>query len=164
MVKQQRSGNPSIPKPGEGKRGTNGYFAYLLRQASASLRTTLDRVLADLDITSPQFSALLMVGSYPDLSSAELARLSMLTPQTVNVIVRNLEARGAIVRHPHPVHGRILVLQMTSEGRHLLAECRKRADAIEDRLVAGLADESEREVVRRWLVFVATDLQAAPAD
>jgi DNA-binding MarR family transcriptional regulator len=164
MVKYQRPGKPAIPKAGEGKRGTGGYFAYLLRQAGATLRTTLDRAFADLDITSPQFSALLMIGSYPDLSSAELARLSLLTPQTVNLIVRNLEARGAITRHPHPVHGRILVLQITSEGKRLLAVCRKRADAIEARLSEAFGSEAEKEVVRRWLTFVATDLHISPTD
>lgn len=158
MVKYQRPGKPAIPKPGEGKRGRSGYFAYLLRQASVTLRTTLDRALADLDITSSQFSALLMLGSYQDLSSAELARLSLLTPQTVNLIVRNLEARGAITRHSHPVHGRILVLQITPEGKSLLARCRKRADAIEARLSDAFGSEAEKDVVRRWLTFVATDL------
>jgi DNA-binding MarR family transcriptional regulator len=164
MVKHHRLVRPAAPKPGEGKRGTSGYFAYLLRQASATLRTTLDRALADLDITTPQFSALLMLGSYPDLSSAELARVSLLTPQTVNLIVRNLEVRGALARHPHPIHGRILVLQITPEGKRLLAECRKRADAIEARLSAGLMNEAEKEVVRRWLVFVATQLHAPSND
>jgi DNA-binding MarR family transcriptional regulator len=158
MVKRQHQNGPARPEPGEGKRGTTGYLAYLLRQASTALRTTLDRTLSDLDITGPQFSALLIVGSYPDLSSAELARLSLLTPQTVNIIVRNLETRGAITRHPHPVHGRILVLQLTPEGKRLLIECRKRADAVEARLMAGVGGEMEEQVIRRWLVFVATEI------
>jgi DNA-binding MarR family transcriptional regulator len=158
MVKRAASRRPGIPEAGEGKRGTAGYFGYLLRQASAALRATLDRALVDLDITGPQFSALIIVGSYPSLSSAELARLSLLTPQTVNLIVRNLEARGAVTRRPHPVHGRILVLEITPQGETLLAECRKRADAIEAHLRAGFADQNEEEVARRWLVYVATAL------
>jgi len=156
MIKLSRSSWSRVPRAGEGKRGKSGYLAYLLRQANAAVRLSLDRALADLDITAPQFSALLMVGAYHDLSSADLARLSLLTPQTVNVIVRNLEARGAITRRPHSVHGRILVLEITREGRRLLLRCRERADAIEARLRAG--SRKEEAAVRRWLVLVATKL------
>lgn len=159
MIKREESRGASIPEPGEGKRGERGYLAYLLRQANSALRLALDRALSELDVTAPQFSALLMIGSYPDLSSADLARLSLLTPQTVNVIVRNLEARGAIGRRPHSVHGRILVLEMTPEGRRLLARCRERGDMIEARLMAGFGGNAKEEkIVRRWLVHVATTI------
>jgi len=158
MVKTRKLGLSPIPEAGEAKRGKSGYLAYLLRQANAAVRLALDRAFADLNVTGPQFSALVMVGAYDDLSSADLARLSLLTPQTVNVIVRNLEARGAITRRPHSVHGRILVLEITREGRRLLTQCRQRADRIEARLRAGFATAAEEDVVRRWLVVVATTL------
>ena len=35
------------PPPGRGKRGEKGYLAYLLRQAQAATRLTLERSLAD---------------------------------------------------------------------------------------------------------------------
>jgi DNA-binding MarR family transcriptional regulator len=134
-------------------------LAYLLRQANSALRLALDRAFSELDVTAPQFSALVIIGSYSDLSSADLARLSLLTPQTVNVIVHNLEARGAIGRRPHAVHGRILVLEMTPKGRRLLVQCRERADMIEARLMAGFGGNAkEEEIVRRWLVHVATTI------
>ena len=43
------------PPPGRGKRGETGYLAYLLRQAQAATRLTLERALADLGVTPPQF-------------------------------------------------------------------------------------------------------------
>ena len=39
------------PPPGEGKRGEQGYLAYLLRQAQAATRLTMERSLADLGVT-----------------------------------------------------------------------------------------------------------------
>jgi DNA-binding MarR family transcriptional regulator len=158
MVKRLKQSVSAIPAAGEGKRGKDGYLAYLLRQASAATRLSLDRALADLDVTLPQFSALVMIGSYDQLSSADLARLTLLTPQTVNIIVRNLEERGAVIRTPHAVHGRILVLAMTNEGKRLLSTCRKRADEVEARLYACLRDGTEKDVVRRWLADVARTL------
>ena len=164
MVNPLPSSGARVPAAGEAKRGERGYSAYLLRQANSAFRLALDRALSDLDITAPQFSALLMIGAYPDLSSADLARLSLLTPQTINVIVRNLEARGTIGRRPHPVHGRILVLEMTPEGRRLLKQCRARADAIQAKLEAGFGTKKEEEAVRRWLVYVATTLRQDQRD
>jgi DNA-binding MarR family transcriptional regulator len=159
MINRQARGGAHIPEPGEGKRGPSGNLGYLLRQASAAVRHNFDRSLADLNVTGAQYAALVMVGAYPELSSADVARLSTLTPQTVNVIVRNLEARGALTRRPHSVHGRILVLELTPEGRRLLAQCRKRAKALEVRLMRGFANAKEEEAVRRWLVFCATALE-----
>ncbi len=153
MVKQKNQ----VPAAGEGKRGLDGYLAYLLRQANASVRLSLDRALEDFGVTLPQFSALTMIASYEMLSSADLARLSLLTPQTVNVIVRNLEERKAIRRKPHPVHGRILVLEMTDDGRKLLAQCRTRADKVEARLRRMLSGKTDEKAVRQWLVAVAEE-------
>ena len=79
------------PPPGQGKRGEKGYLAYLLRQAQAATRLTLERALADLGVTPPQFAVLTMLKAYPGLSGADLARVALLTPQTVGVIIRNLE-------------------------------------------------------------------------
>lgn len=102
IVRNKKSSqNPEIvgvrpPPPGHGKRGEQGHIAYLLRQAQAATRLTLERALADLGITPPQFAVLTMLRAYPGLSGAELARVALLTPQTVGVIIRNLERGGAI--------------------------------------------------------------------
>jgi DNA-binding MarR family transcriptional regulator len=84
-----------------------------------------------------------------------VARLSLLTPQTVNAIVQNLERDGLIERSPDPVHGRILRLALSHEARPLLKRCRGRVNAIEKRMLVGLSATEER-AVRRWLAGLAT--------
>ena len=122
------------PPPGRGKRGEKkGYLAYLLRQAQAATRLTLERALADL------------------------ARVALLTPQTVGVIIRNLERDGAIRKNPHPVHGRVLQWTLTRRGERLLGKCRAQARALERRLQAGLAPKAQT-TIRRWLSKIAADL------
>ncbi|MBV8259976.1 MAG: MarR family transcriptional regulator [Paraburkholderia sp.] len=147
---------PVIPDLGEGKRGEGGYFGYLLRQAGAAHRLRMERVLADLGITPPQFVVLTMLVAYPGISGADLARLAVLTPQTVSVIVANLERSGAIVRRSHPVHGRIQQIDVTEGGRALLKRCRARVKKLEARMAAGFTPEEEL-VIRRWLVNVARE-------
>ena len=56
----------------------------------------MERALAELGVTPPQFVVLTMLRAYPGLSGADLARVALLTPQTVGVIIRNLERDGAI--------------------------------------------------------------------
>ena len=106
-----------LPNPGEGKRGEEGHLGYLLRQAGAAFRARMEHALSDLGVTPPQFAALTMVAAYPGLSSADLARLSLLTPPTVTVIVGNLKRSGALVSRPHAVHGRIQQLEITRRER-----------------------------------------------
>lgn len=146
----------SVPRIGEGKRGEGGYLGYLLRQASAAYRLKMERALSDLGATPPQFSVLTMLVAYPGISNADLARLSLLTPQTVSVIVGNLERAGALTRRPHATHGRVQHIDVTDTGRELLARCRERAQGIERWLRAGLSP-GEEQIIRRWLVRVAIE-------
>lgn len=148
------SPGPAIPRPGEGKRGEAGHVGYLLRQAHAIHRLHMERALADLEVTPPQFAVLTMLNAYPGISNADVARLSMLTPQTVSVIAANLEKMGAIARRPHSIHGRIQHLDVTEAGRKLLARCRERVQKIEAWLLEGLT-AAEEKAVRRWLGSIA---------
>jgi DNA-binding MarR family transcriptional regulator len=142
-----------IPRPGEGKRGADGHLGYLVRQANVAVRAALDKALLETGVTTPQFAVLTMIAAYPGISGAELARLTFLTPQTINVIVRNLVRAGAIAKSADPAHGRILKLDATDKGRTLLKRCRSRVQAVEARLARSLSRTDER-AVRRWLAKV----------
>ena len=76
--------------------------------------------------------------------------MALLTPQTVGVIIRNLERSGALKKAPHPVHGRVLQWTLTRRGGTLLDKCRRPAQALERRLMAGLSTKAQA-MIRRWL-------------
>jgi DNA-binding MarR family transcriptional regulator len=149
----------TIPNIGEGKRGEAGYIGYLLRQAHAAYRIRMERSLLGLGLTLPQFSVLTMLAAYPGSSGAELAKLSLLTPQTMSVIVGNLERDGTVTRHSHEVHGRIRVIEITDAGLELLARCKSAVRSVEKELLADVAKPDEI-TIRRWLVQVAKQLDA----
>ena len=153
-MRKQASARPSIPTAGEGKRGETGHIGYLLRQACTAYRIRMEKTLAGLGVTWPQFSVLTMIASYPRVSGADLARLSLLTPQTVSVIVNNLEKAGWVARRPHDQHGRIQVLEITDAGKELLLRCNALVHAAEARLTDGL-DLADDQMIRRWLVSIA---------
>jgi DNA-binding MarR family transcriptional regulator len=149
-------GVADIPAPGEGKRGESGYIGYLLRQAGAAHRLRMERALGDLGVTPPQFVVLTMLAAYPGISGADVARLAALTPQTVSVIVANLERSGAIERHAHAVHGRIQQIDVTAQGDALLKQCRTRVRKVEAGMLEGFTS-AEEQVIRRWLASVARE-------
>jgi DNA-binding MarR family transcriptional regulator len=103
-----------------------------------------------------------MLKAYPGQSSADLARLALLTPQTVSFIVANLERAGSIVRRPHSVHGRILTIELTESGLVLLERCRIRVLALEREVGEGLSP-AEETAIRRWLVRIAKSGSCDPS-
>jgi DNA-binding MarR family transcriptional regulator len=147
----------AIPEIGEGKRGAEGHLLYLLRQANAAARQAVDRELFGLRLTLSQYSALTMIAAYDGLSGADLASLSMLTPQSAHEVVSRLERTGFITRRADPRHKRIFRLELTEAGRAVLAEARRRTDRIEARLQA-LVERQAPGVVRQWLVDVAVEI------
>lgn len=154
MVKDSRAGLPRLPLVGEARRGPDGYLTYLLRQANASVRLALDRALAKEDMTYPLQSALTMIRAYEAISAADLARLTMLTPQTINGIVRTLQKRGAIRKEPDRINGRILRLIITKEGLALNKRCRALTAPIQAALRTRMSAHAEG-AIRQWLVDIA---------
>jgi DNA-binding MarR family transcriptional regulator len=149
-----RKGVRTLPQAGIGRRGEDGYVGYLLRQAAGAYRLRVDRVLADLAITPPQFAVMTMLKAYPAQSNADIARLALLTPQTTSLIVANLERAGLIQRRPHETHGRILHVELSPSGQALLMKCRSRVLAVEKELLHGFTVEQSK-IIRRWLVKLA---------
>lgn len=144
----------TVPAVGEGKRGETGHLGYLLRQAAHVYRRRMDRALSSVGLTYPQFLVLTMICAYPGCSNADIARLAMLTPQTVHAIINGLQHKRLIVRHPDRAHGRILNIELADSGRKLLERARERATELEIDVDKAL-DDTESIAVRRWLVAVA---------
>lgn len=152
MVKMDDSA--SLPGAGEGKRGEDGYVGYLLRQAANAYRYRVEQALSDLQLTQPQFAVMTMLGAYPGHSSADLARLAVLTPQTMSVIVANLMKMGLVIRHAHQVHGRIQKLELTDRGKDMLQAAKSRVYRLENDMLRALSKDDEA-IIRKWLVMVA---------
>ena len=73
-----------------------------------------------------------------------MARLCLVTPQTMLRIIENLDEAGLVTRSPHPTHGRIRQIEFTPRGRKLVSDCHQRVLALEERMVSGL-NRSERK-------------------
>ena len=125
-------------------------FLVQLRRTQHAVRTRLDADLAETGLTTPQYTVLAALDSGEELSASDLAREFGMTAQTVNVLVRSLEAAGYVRRSRHPTHGRILLLCLTPAGRRALKRGLAVASGIQDRLLSGLT-ASERRRLRLLL-------------
>lgn len=116
---------------------------YVLKRVQAALRAQTDAALERYGVTTPQYAALSALDHEPGLSSAELARRSFVTPQTMIKIVENLEEAGLLTREQHPSHGRVLQAVLTSKGRRVVAACHASMGKVEARML-GRIRTSER--------------------
>ena len=152
--------SPVIPPRAPKRSDARPPLGYLLRQAAAAHRLTIERLLADLEVTPPQFLVLRLLKEHPGSSNAELSRMAALATPTVTVIAANLMRRNALTSRPHAVNGRVRHLDLTESGVALLAACKTRAAKAEKELEAGLAP-AEAAAIARWLLRSA---QLAPRD
>jgi DNA-binding MarR family transcriptional regulator len=120
------------------RRTTTDSPGYLLKRAQAALHAALTGALRQHAATLAQYALLTALDEEPGLSNAELARRAFVTPQTMNQVLRELEQRHWVTRHPHPGHGRILQADLTGDGRSTLQACHRTASAVEERMLAGL--------------------------
>jgi DNA-binding MarR family transcriptional regulator len=152
-----------MPVPlGEGFRGPEGRVGYLLRQAQHTLRAAMYQPLAEIGITAAQYSVLSVADAEPGLSGAELARDTMLTPQSVNAIVVLLERAGLLERRPDARDQRLRRIYVSPSGREVLAVARPAVWAVEQRMVASLT-VAEQATFRRQLTECALALDTRPA-
>ena len=131
-----------------------GSIGYELKRAQHALRLRMDEALRGEGVTTPQYSALDALAEEPGLSNAQLARRSFVTPQTMNQILKGLEAAGLVRREGHPEHGRVLRSYLTDEGETLRGECVGRVAAVTGRMVEGLADRQRRALLEALRVCV----------
>ena len=102
--------------------GTADELAMTLREAIQRLNRRVRQTRAVGDLTSSQLSALTSLQLAGALTPRELADVERVQPPTMTKIVGKLEARGLVVRTPHPTDGRQVILAPTEQGRAMYAE------------------------------------------
>lgn len=120
-----------------------GYLAWQFGQATAQ---RLERALRPLDLNLAQLRSLVQVALTPGISSAEIARRSGLTAQSMGAAVNALVSRGLIERGPHPTNRRVLELRATDAGRALAAHAQRVVDDVQREMFEVLSTEEQHTV------------------
>ena len=119
---------------------------YVVKQVELAVRARLDEILRPAGLTALQYTALTVLERHPDLTSAQLARNSFVTAQTMADMVVILCERGLIDRHRDRTDRRRLVLALTTQGRKLLKAYRGEVAALEAEMLAPLTQRQAAQL------------------
>jgi DNA-binding MarR family transcriptional regulator len=155
---------PPARKPGRrpgDARPAEATMLYLQKQVELAIRSHLDELLKPAEITALQYTALTVLERHPNLTSAQLARNSFVTTQSMADMVTTLMARGLIERHRDPADRRRLVIGLTANGSALIRRYRGKVGDLERRMLSGLTEE-QVEDLRRYLFACRVALSDGP--
>ncbi len=111
---------------------------YLIKRVEAASKASLETALRDLDLTPAQYTTLSLLAPTADISSAELARRVLVTPQSMSEMIVALERKGLIERRENEANRRILHVALSAAGRGLLLQAEGRVDQLEAELFRDL--------------------------
>lgn len=138
-------------------------IARALWQAQHVVEQVFDAALEPLGLSTSLVGTMAFVAAEPGLSAADLARQARVKPQSAAHLISRLESMGLLTRVPHPVHGRVLRLYLTDEGRDLLDKAAAVNRRTGERLFGELA-EHERITLLDQLTALHTRATALAND
>ncbi|WP_051070247.1 MarR family transcriptional regulator [Actinopolyspora halophila] len=123
---------------------------YLVKRLEMVARALMDDALRPHGLTTLQYTALTVLERRGELSSAQLARRSFVTPQTMHEMVRWLERHELVQRRRDETNRRVLLISLTRRGHELVATCAPLVDVLERRVLDSM-NPGERLVFRECL-------------
>jgi DNA-binding MarR family transcriptional regulator len=135
---------------------------YLVKQVELAVRARLDEIVRPDRLTALQYTALTVLERHPDLSTAQLARNSFVSAQSMADMINALERRGLITRHRDRADRRRLVVALTAAGRDLLDRYRGPVAALEAAMLSGLT-AAQASSLRRSLHQCHANLAGPPS-
>jgi DNA-binding MarR family transcriptional regulator len=136
---------------------------YIVGRVNQGIRREMRARLAAVGLSVQEYTALSVLRARPGLSNAQLARRSLVTPQSMIEIMAKLEDRGLVKREVGPEHGRILRAELTNEGLRLLDTADPSILAIQEQILAGIPPR-ERAIVLRSMRSAMAKLSAGLED
>ena len=106
-------------------------LSYVIGRLERVLRRRIIAVVEPNGLTLPAYTALSVLSAQDGLSNAQLARRSLVTPQSMSEVLALLVERGYVRRRATPGHGRVIRTELTKAGRRALDRCDRAVDAVE---------------------------------
>jgi DNA-binding MarR family transcriptional regulator len=117
--------------------------SYVIARLDRVLRRRLSAAVEPAGLTLPAYTALSVLRAQDGLSNAQLARRSLVTPQSMSEVLTLLVDQGYVRRRAEPGHGRIIRTELTKAGSRALEHCDSAVDEVEQEMLGDLdADEA----------------------
>jgi len=138
---------------------TEPRLTYVIGRLDRALRRRLAAAVEPAGLTLPAYTALSVLQAQNGLSNAQLARRSLVTPQSMSEVLMLLVERGYVRRLPDPGHGRVIRTELTEAGRHALEQCDRAVDAVELEML-GDVDPADASDLREILIRLGRALES----
>ena len=119
---------------------------FFLANVGRRAREAVDARLLEHGLGLQHLSALGHLHRQPGLSYSELARRAGVTVQSMQTTVGLLQRRGLVDPGPRTSQGRRAQLEVTGEGREVLATGQAAVRALDDELLAGFTTVERTEL------------------
>ncbi len=123
-------------------------IGYLIRRAHQRASAIFDAVMADFDVTPVQFAALAKLHDLGPTSQNLLGRLVGIDPATMFGVAGRLAKRGLVQATPDPADARLVLLDLTQEGRSVVEAMKARGGEVTARTLEPLTREEAAELRR----------------
>ena len=133
-------------------------LSYTIGRLERLLRRRLSTAIEPTGLTLPAYTALSVLRVQDGLSNAQLARRSLVTPQSMSEVLALLVELGYVTRRAEPGHGRVMRTELTPAGRRALTRCDRAVDTFERELLGPL-DDDEAAVFQDALVRCSRALE-----
>ena len=137
-----------MPAQAEAIRDLREKAGYLLRRAFQRSQALFTEDTRDLDITSPQYIILVALALRPGVDQNSLAETVDLDRWTTGDVLARLERRGLLAREVDRSDRRCRKLVLTPAGEELVQELEPTTMRVNDKLLAPLDNEEQREFLR----------------
>jgi MarR family transcriptional regulator, lower aerobic nicotinate degradation pathway regulator len=144
-------GNGASPNPSTPSYRLEEQVGFVLRRAHQRATDTFNTVMAGFKITPRQFAVMAKLDDLGPTSQNLLGRLVAMDPATMFGVAGRLAKRGLIKQAVDPHDARLVLLELTAEGRQVVQAMKARGLEVSRRTLEPLSAK-EAETFLRLLV------------
>jgi DNA-binding MarR family transcriptional regulator len=135
-------------------------LSYMIGRLERVLRRRVSAAIKPTGLTLPAYTVLSVLRAQDGLSNAQLARRSLVTPQSMSEVLQLLAEQGYVRRRSEPGQGRVIRTELTKAGTRVLERCDRAVDVVE-REMLGELDADEVAGLRSALITCSRALEHA---
>ena len=146
-VAKKQQEQKSAPSPASRQYRIEEQVGYLLRRAHQRASAIFQVSIGDPNITPTQYSSLVKLNEYTELSQNLLGRLVGMDKATMQGVVRRLKERGLVDSRPDPGDARRTLLSLTTEGQRLVNKLLINGPAVSRETMKPLTAQEQRQLL-----------------
>jgi DNA-binding MarR family transcriptional regulator len=120
---------------------------YLLRRAHQRASAIFQTTIGDPNITPTQYSSMIKLHEYQELSQNLLGRLVGMDKATMQGVVRRLKDRGLVDSRPDPGDARRTLLSLTIDGQRIVGKLQINGPAVSRETLKPLNGAEQRQLL-----------------